>query len=233
MDVRFTPAGNPLAVRYNGRIWAVMADPVHWFARDAWWETRRKAAAPQPKTAAMLQQRKKDSKTKRQAVVSAIEALERTHTPITVAEVARRARVSPWLVRQEPLLDQVRKAQTRAATGDTAQGGAAAGSTAGSLHVERDLLRQENRRLREQIGREQQRISELLGDQIDGTDAQSQRLLAQELTAQNTVLSQRASDALLKLDQLDQRITALSADLHAAHVVNRALMTQLNRRKPS
>lgn len=44
VDVRFTPAGNPLAVRHNGRIWPVVADPVHWFARDAWWDTRRTAA---------------------------------------------------------------------------------------------------------------------------------------------------------------------------------------------
>lgn len=40
MDVRFTPAGTPLAVRHEGRIWAVAADPVHWFSRD----TRRMAA---------------------------------------------------------------------------------------------------------------------------------------------------------------------------------------------
>jgi hypothetical protein len=44
VDVRFTPAGTPLAVRHEGRIWAVAADPVHWFTRDAWWETRRTAA---------------------------------------------------------------------------------------------------------------------------------------------------------------------------------------------
>ena len=44
IDVRFTPAGTPLAVRHEGRIWAVAADPVHWFARDAWWHTRRTAA---------------------------------------------------------------------------------------------------------------------------------------------------------------------------------------------
>ena len=44
MDVRFTLAGTPLAVRHEGRIWAVAADPVHWFARDAWWDTRRTAA---------------------------------------------------------------------------------------------------------------------------------------------------------------------------------------------
>ena len=40
VDVRFTPAGHPLVVRYNGRIWAVMADPVHWFHQDS----RRTAA---------------------------------------------------------------------------------------------------------------------------------------------------------------------------------------------
>ena len=44
VDVRFTPADTPLAVRHEGRIWAVAADPAHWFARDAWWDTRRTAA---------------------------------------------------------------------------------------------------------------------------------------------------------------------------------------------
>ena len=43
VDVRFTAAGNPLAVRYDGRVWAVAAEPLHWFARDSWWETRRSA----------------------------------------------------------------------------------------------------------------------------------------------------------------------------------------------
>jgi hypothetical protein len=41
VDVRFTAAGTPLAVRYDGRIWAVTEESVHWFTRDSWWETRR------------------------------------------------------------------------------------------------------------------------------------------------------------------------------------------------
>nr|AKG47358.1 hypothetical protein [Arthrobacter sp. 68b] len=44
VDVRFTAAGTPLAVRYDGRMWAVAAEPLHWFSRDSWWETRRTAA---------------------------------------------------------------------------------------------------------------------------------------------------------------------------------------------
>nr|WP_306926794.1 hypothetical protein [Arthrobacter globiformis] len=43
MDVRFTATGIPLAVRYDGRVWVVAAEPVHWFDRDSWWPTRRSA----------------------------------------------------------------------------------------------------------------------------------------------------------------------------------------------
>ena len=43
VDVRFTAAGIPLAVRYDGRVWVVAAEPVHWFDRDSWWATRRSA----------------------------------------------------------------------------------------------------------------------------------------------------------------------------------------------
>lgn len=43
VDVRFTPAGTPLAIRYNGQIWSVdpELDSAHWYTRDSWWETRQ------------------------------------------------------------------------------------------------------------------------------------------------------------------------------------------------
>ncbi|WP_432246111.1 hypothetical protein ACRB8A_19710 (plasmid) [Arthrobacter sp. G.S.26] len=43
VDVRFTLDGTPLAVRYDGHIWAVAADPVRWFERESWWETQNRA----------------------------------------------------------------------------------------------------------------------------------------------------------------------------------------------
>lgn len=43
VDVRFTPAGRPLAVRHEGQIWAVSADPVHWFKRDVHNDMKRAA----------------------------------------------------------------------------------------------------------------------------------------------------------------------------------------------
>jgi hypothetical protein len=43
VEVRFTATGTPLAVRHDGRVWAVAAEPLHWFTRDSWWESRRTA----------------------------------------------------------------------------------------------------------------------------------------------------------------------------------------------
>lgn len=176
----------------------------------------------------MVRQRRKDSKNQRGAVLAPLEAMERTRSPITVAEVARLAGVSPWLVRQEPLLDEVRKAQKRHATG-SGTSPETTKSTTGSLQVERDLLRQENQRLRHELQRHQRRISELLGDQIDGTDAHSQSLRVQELTDQNAVLSKHTSERAQELHHAQQQVAALSSDLQAAHSVNRSLMTELNR----
>lgn len=46
VQVRTDPAGKPLAVRHEGRIWVVDpdTDSQHWFTRDSWWDTRRTAA---------------------------------------------------------------------------------------------------------------------------------------------------------------------------------------------
>ena len=46
LQVRTDPAGKPLAIRHDGRIWLVDPDTEsqHWFGRDAWWDTRRTAA---------------------------------------------------------------------------------------------------------------------------------------------------------------------------------------------
>lgn len=44
VEVRFTTAGIPLAVRHEGRVWAVAADPVRWFTLWSWWDQDGSAA---------------------------------------------------------------------------------------------------------------------------------------------------------------------------------------------
>ena len=182
---------------------------------------------PESKAAAMVRQRKNDSSTKRRSVLAAIEAMERTGTPITVAEVARRARVSPWLVRQEPLMTKLKKAQSNASHKSIP--GEATTPSLASLQVERDLLREANQRLRREADRYRRRISELLGSQIDGTDAHSQNLRIGELTDQNLILTRQTTEATQENHQLRQKADDLTTEWAAAHSVNRTLMAQLNR----
>ena len=30
-------------MRHDGRLWVITEDPVHWFERDSWWQTRTSA----------------------------------------------------------------------------------------------------------------------------------------------------------------------------------------------
>jgi FtsZ-binding cell division protein ZapB len=123
-------------------------------------------------------------------------------------------------------MQEVRNAKARQTSGAHPK---ATDLNGGSFSVERELLRQENQRLRHETRQYRQRIAELLGDQIDGTDAHSQSLRVQELTDQNAILSRQASEAVQELHQLQQKVEALSSDLEAAHSVNRSLMAELNR----
>lgn len=43
VQVRFTHAGTPLAIRHDGQIRSVdlELDTAHWYTRDSWWETRQ------------------------------------------------------------------------------------------------------------------------------------------------------------------------------------------------
>ncbi|WP_319641376.1 hypothetical protein [Paenarthrobacter ureafaciens] len=43
-QLRFTAAGAPLAVRFDGQVWPVAAEPVHWFTRWDWWNQKVSAA---------------------------------------------------------------------------------------------------------------------------------------------------------------------------------------------
>ena len=43
VDARFTAKGVPLAVRYDGQVWAVATEPVPCFTKDSWWETQQSA----------------------------------------------------------------------------------------------------------------------------------------------------------------------------------------------
>lgn len=44
VEVQFATTGQPLRVRRQGRIWAVVAEPLRWFERINWWESELRAS---------------------------------------------------------------------------------------------------------------------------------------------------------------------------------------------
>jgi hypothetical protein len=40
VELRFSAEGVPSEVVYDGRVWSVAAEPLHWFSRWNWWESR-------------------------------------------------------------------------------------------------------------------------------------------------------------------------------------------------
>ncbi|NOJ60632.1 DUF6504 family protein [Arthrobacter sp. 260] len=38
VDVRFSSSGAPLAMRWRGRIWQAVGEPVSWSSSSSWWE---------------------------------------------------------------------------------------------------------------------------------------------------------------------------------------------------
>lgn len=47
VEVRFTPQGVPLAVRWRGRLWPVAAEPLHWTSGWNWRESDLPAGSGQ------------------------------------------------------------------------------------------------------------------------------------------------------------------------------------------
>jgi hypothetical protein len=48
VEVQFTAVGQPMRVHRQGRVWKVVAPPVHWYERFDWWRTELRAPKGTP-----------------------------------------------------------------------------------------------------------------------------------------------------------------------------------------
>ncbi|WP_426997976.1 hypothetical protein [Pseudarthrobacter sp. N5] len=83
VDVRFTLAGEPLAIRFNGNVWAVAADPVRWFEREPWWETQPRV----PVGAAVVD-----------VAVWRVQVRINSASPLRTMEIRRRPTTEQWIL---------------------------------------------------------------------------------------------------------------------------------------
>jgi Family of unknown function (DUF6262) len=170
--------------------------------------------------------RRRDSLTKRQRVLAALQEMEQRREPVTFAAVARHARVSTWLVYAEGVREHIQAAIKRQAAQPVTDHRAGLAPSAASLRTDLELARQEISDLRADRDKLRDAIRRQLGQQLDAITAKDLTTRIGELTRHN---QQLAGQAAADSQALRARIAELEADLAAARTSLRRMIRDENR----
>jgi chromosome segregation ATPase len=170
----------------------------------------------------MVASRRADSLAKRTRVLAAIDQLLVEDAPITVAAVARRAKVSTWLIYSTELKAAVTAAQA-SRTDRPAQA-----PTAAATATDLALARAEITRLRSERDRQEHQLRLALGARVDQLAKADLVERVDELTAHNRLLSSKLAHAQADARQLQARVAELEDDLTAARTSLRRMIRAEN-----
>jgi hypothetical protein len=171
----------------------------------------------EPRTPAQVlrEARQKDSRDKRARVLSVVDQLIADDEPVTFTGVARAAGVSHWLVYADGVREHIEAARRR--QGRAAASGARTGAKAPrGWKLEKQLLEQDNRRLREEVERLKAAVRRSLGQQLDQFGAADLGTRVDELTTENLSLQAERDDALAQVKQLTEQLSEVQDDLVGA-----------------
>jgi|SRR5215217_1604104 len=172
-----------------------------------------------PAPAALTQARRQDVARRCQRVQQALAELRAQAEEITISAVARRARVHRSFIHRHP---DLRAAVLRAADGDAPPDVPSNTVSRRSLLADNANLREQNRRLAQQLGGLEERLSDVLGAeafQRSGLGAAADTAALQTQVAQ---LQQRVLDLERMLEEREE-------ELAAAREAHRRLMAEHNR----
>lgn len=175
------------------------------------------------RTGAMVAARRADSHTKRARVLAAIDQLVAEAAPVTVAAVARRAKVSTWLVYTPELREAITAARARRT--DTTSGAPAA---AAAVATDLALARAEIGRLRAERDRQDHQLRRSLGARVEQLAKADLVERVDELTAYSRQLASQLTAANAEGRQLQARVAELEDDLTAARASLRRVIRAEN-----
>jgi chromosome segregation ATPase len=177
------------------------------------------ASDPATTSSALTRARRQDVARRRQRVQQALDELRAQAEEITISAVARRARVHRSFIHRHP---DLRAAVLRAADGDTTPEVPSTTVSRRSLLADNANLREQNRRLAQQLGALEERLSDVLGAEVfqrSGLGAPADTATLQAEVAQ---LQQRVLDLQRTLEEREE-------ELAAAREAHRRLMAEHNR----
>jgi hypothetical protein len=181
-----------------------------------------------PNTAGMAAARRRDSAAKRARVLTAVQTMTAAGDPVTFAAVARRARVSTWLVYAPGVRDAIEaaRAQQRDHPVDATP---PTGSGVADLRTDLALARAEITKLRAERDQHQQQLRRALGAQLDSIARTDLAARVDELTRANAELTANAAHQHTVNQTLQAQITTLEDELVAARTSLRRMIRTENR----
>ena len=166
----------------------------------------------------LAQARRDDSQRRRLRVTRALEQLSTSRSEISISSVARAANVHRSFIHRH---GDLRVAILAAASTPAIAAAGQDRATSASIKAENEHLRQNNRRLQNTISSLEQRMSELLGEQVHRRSGLGD---PEQPTLQNEVarLEQEVHSLTVQLAERNE-------ELSAVREANRRMMTELNR----
>jgi hypothetical protein len=178
---------------------------------------------------AMVAARRRDSQQRRARVTQAIERMLADGTPITFTAVARRARVSTWLVHADGVREAIEQARNRQRTEPVTPPPTLHEASQASLHTDLALARDEVKRLRARVEELHGKLRCALGDQLDNLTRTDLIARVDELVDHNTRLLAETHQVRSSNELLTSRVAELEDDLAAARTSLRRMIRAENR----
>lgn len=171
--------------------------------------------------------RRLDSTTKQARVRAAIAEMAGTGAALSIAALARRAKVSRRFIYDHPELRAEAEHQAaRGAVRDSAAASATARVTTASLRADLANARAANRRLQTELAALRRRLGRDLGHQVLTE-------IANDETSDMATVAPRVAELEQELFECSEALARHTEELEAARRINRELLERLNRRTRS
>ncbi|MFD4540032.1 hypothetical protein [Streptomyces bauhiniae] len=171
--------------------------------------------------------RQKDSRDERARVLSVVDQLVAENEPVIFTAVARAANVSHWLVYAEGVRERIKAARHRQGRAAASDARAGAKEPTG-WKPEKQLLQEDNRRLREEVGRLKAAVRRSLGQQLDQFGAADLGTRIDELTTKNQGLQAERDDAVARVKTLTEQLSEIQDALASARISLRRMIRAEN-----
>jgi Family of unknown function (DUF6262) len=170
--------------------------------------------------------RRRDSDRKRDRVFRTVDAMKRDSTPINFAAVARTAKVSQWLVYADGVRQYIETARTAQAAEPAKAKRPGRSASEASLRTDLELAKQDNRRLRAEVGRLTKALREQLGARLEAESTESlrRRIRIDELTESNNRYRSETVRLATELNEVRGQLQIMEDDLAGARASIRRLI---------